>query len=463
MNNTSVRLVRLLTIVALLAMMLFAGVPLASAAPIEVDDFNQITDSLLVAATPSTSPQFGSTVHGSILGGERDVQVIVTAGGSLDTIVVNPSDSSGYYSHSQVSSLRGRSIITWDGIDGSATVNPTGLGGIDLTLTGNNAFILGIISQDVPAQMAIRVYSSATSCSIRSISVPGPVAQYALLFTYSSFVQDTAAGCTSPANFGSVGAVQAIVNNAPIPAFDLDVRIDFFRATNSQTYRDMGDLPDSYTTLLASNGPVHYFDTLFLGAVVDGESDGQPTSSANGDNLNDIDDEEGVARLGTWSNGTAGGQVRVTVSGASTACLSGWIDFGQDGSFAEPGDQIFDLRNVSGGVNDLSFDIPAGTFPGPGGNNVTLNGRFRLVEDRLLDMNCTSQTNGGPEPDLLYEGPYMNGEIEDHQWPFGPTAVTLNSLQAEASTAPIVPVALLGGTALVTLGVVFFARRRKTA
>jgi hypothetical protein len=44
-----------------------------------------------------------------------------------------------------------------------------------------------------------------------------------------------------------------------------------------------------------------------------------------------------------------------------------------------------------------------------------------------------------------------------------PTAITLNSLQAQPTTSPIVPVALVGVSALALIGVVFVARRRKTA
>ena len=45
----------------------------------------------------------------------------------------------------------------------------------------------------------------------------------------------------------------------------------------------------------------------------------------------------------------------------------------------------------------------------------------------------------------------------------GPTAITLNSLQAQPTTPPVVPVALIGISAVALIGVVLFARRRKTA
>ena len=44
-----------------------------------------------------------------------------------------------------------------------------------------------------------------------------------------------------------------------------------------------------------------------------------------------------------------------------------------------------------------------------------------------------------------------------------PTAVTLNSLHAQPTTPPIVPAALIGVSAVALIGVVLFARRRKSA
>jgi hypothetical protein len=44
-----------------------------------------------------------------------------------------------------------------------------------------------------------------------------------------------------------------------------------------------------------------------------------------------------------------------------------------------------------------------------------------------------------------------------------PTAVTLSSLQAQPTTSPVLPVALVGVSAVALIGVVFLIRRKKTA
>jgi hypothetical protein len=47
--------------------------------------------------------------------------------------------------------------------------------------------------------------------------------------------------------------------------------------------------------------------------------------------------------------------------------------------------------------------------------------------------------------------------------PCSPTAITLESLQAQPTTSPVVPVALIGVSAAALISVVFLVRRRKTA
>ncbi len=53
---------------------------------------------------------------------------------------------------------------------------------------------------------------------------------------------------------------------------------------------DRGDAPDSYGTLIASNGAAHHASNLTLGALIDQDADGQPTAAADGDG----DDDDGV-------------------------------------------------------------------------------------------------------------------------------------------------------------------------
>ena len=472
MKHLPIRLIRLLVVIALFTMTLFYGVPFASAAPLAIDPFDATVNGLLLVANSAT-PLVADTVDdASIMGGERDIMVdYISGSGDTRARSVN---LGGVFAHAQDPGVRGRTTLTWDGNDSNAlTLDPTGLNGVDLTNPTNDAFLLYLVSSDVNTQIRVRVYTDANNWSEALIAVSANTNGQLVTVLFSNFAQGSTA--TGPADFANVGAIELRINNTAFASVDLDMVIDFFMAADSDSYRDFGDLPDSYGTLLTSNGPRHILSTLYMGSVVDDESTGSPSTGADGDNNAGLDDEDGATRIGTpWSNGTGGGAIRVNVNSPFSACLAGWIDFNADGDFADSGEEIFfeadhlgtgipsNMIEVNSGNNDLTFDIPLGTFTGSGGN-VTLPARFRIVPDRNTDGFCLPASQGGDEPDVVSTGEYFNGEIEDYIWSFTPTAVTLSSLQAQPTTSPLAPLALVGVSALALITVVFFVRRKRTA
>lgn len=154
---------------------------------------------------------------------------------------------------------------------------------------------------------------------------------------------------------------------------------------------DYGDAPQPYPTLLAANGARHTFSSdIYLGFRVDTEPDGQPEASALGDDLNGPD-EDGVTFTSPLIPGVlATVQVRASVTGFLTA----WVDFDGNGSWAQANEKIFNAVVISGGVNNLSFTVPATARKG-----VTF-ARFRF----------TTQTS---VLDFTGQGPV--GEVEDYQ------------------------------------------------
>jgi uncharacterized repeat protein (TIGR01451 family) len=154
---------------------------------------------------------------------------------------------------------------------------------------------------------------------------------------------------------------------------------------------DYGDAPDpSYPTLSASNGARHPFDgVLYLGSTVDGESDGQPTASSDGDDLDGSDDEDGVTFTSALRLGL---EATVDVIASAPGLLNAWIDFNFDGDWADAGEQVFTDEPLATGVNALSISVPPGATLG------TTFGRYRL--DSL----------GG----LSFDGIASDGEVEDY-------------------------------------------------
>ena len=169
---------------------------------------------------------------------------------------------------------------------------------------------------------------------------------------------------------------------------------------------DFGDAPDmpkvgfNYPTLLASNGARHIVcSNIRLGALIDGEPDGQPNTAASGDDMLNLADEDGVQFVGTMYVGMP---ATVKVTASISGFLNAWMDFNKNGSWADAGEQIFTNQPLSPGVNTLSFNIPASAQQGK------TYARFRF------------NTLGG----LTYYGLATNGEVEDyrvqtcpHWWP----------------------------------------------
>ncbi|HNS17896.1 MAG TPA: dockerin type I repeat-containing protein [Bacteroidales bacterium] len=154
---------------------------------------------------------------------------------------------------------------------------------------------------------------------------------------------------------------------------------------------DFGDAPDGpYPTLLASNGASHMLGSgLMMGFLVDADADGQPTANADGDDLNNVDDEDGVV----FTTQLIQGQMATLQITVTMACLlNAWMDFNQLNGWGDPGEQIFTNAPLGAGLNTLTFQVPAGAALG----QTYL--RFRV-----------NQTGG-----LSFTGPATDGEVEDY-------------------------------------------------
>jgi len=159
---------------------------------------------------------------------------------------------------------------------------------------------------------------------------------------------------------------------------------------------DWGDAPDTaqtpgYPTLASNNGAYHAISGgLFFGSGVDAESDGQPDTTATGDDNDGNDDEDGVNFTSPLSPGIL---ATVTVVASASGMLDAWIDFNGNASWNDAGEQIFSSQALTSGSNNLSFTVPAQASTG------TTFARFRI------------STAGGLAP----TGMAADGEVEDYQ------------------------------------------------
>jgi len=194
----------------------------AAHAVIVVDSFQTNQSSLTLTFPPAGTSASSSASGAGILGGERDVQVSLTSG-VIAGNTVSTTVSSGFFSYSQDATISGRSEIQWDGADGSATLNPTGLGGIDLTDGGIlSQFLLTVLFDDLPADGQIAVYSNAANFSVLNFNLPG------LIFSTTSFefdFSDFTIGAGTGADFTDVGAIVLSIGSSVTAP---DVVIDSF-------------------------------------------------------------------------------------------------------------------------------------------------------------------------------------------------------------------------------------------
>lgn len=183
---------------------------------------------------------------------------------------------------------------------------------------------------------------------------------------------------------------------------------------------DYGDAPDAnYATLAASNGASHLLGSaVYLGNCVDADLDGQPTVSANGDDINvgsstfgtcaNSDDEDGVTFTSLIAPGTTA-NVNIVANAACT--LSGWIDFDADGDWADSGEDLFPGGiALTTGTNNLTFAVPASATTGStyarfrcttdGAVTTTGQASDGEVEDHLVSIGTVSDYGDAPDPNF---------------------------------------------------------------
>jgi len=261
-------------------------------------------------------------------------------------------------------------------------------------------------------------------------------------------------------------------NPEAIPVPSLPVTITFglhdivtCNFQNSADGVDWGDAVDTYGTLASAFGPRHVIvpGASVLGASVDPETDGKPSILVNGDDLDNVDDEDGVMFPddSIWNDGT--GEIDVTASGPG--CLNAWVDFNNfgntnipNGLFIDQGEHVISNTVVITGTKQHTFMLPVGEV-----HDVTLNMRFRLTP--LVDGTCNdgAYLTGGPSDKFMGRdgeaqgpSPYflaIGGEIEDHTKTLGPTAITLLdvSTDSEVSRLPFLAFAVLLAISMLVL------------
>ena len=134
---------------------------------------------------------------------------------------------------------------------------------------------------------------------------------------------------------------------------------------------------------------------LYLGGFIDAESDGQPNSTATGDDSNGVPNDEDGVTFPAFVPGQAGTVVvQATNATSQNATIFGFIDFSGDGDFGDSGETATATVTAgSSGPVNLVFNVPSSV-----NTSQAVGARFRLSTDSSL----------GPD------GSASNGEVEDY-------------------------------------------------
>jgi len=170
---------------------------------------------------------------------------------------------------------------------------------------------------------------------------------------------------------------------------------------------DFGDLPDSYQTLLVSNGARHEINpNIYLGKLIDADSDGQPSPGADRDDSNTSDDEDGIRFLTPMLPGT---DAKVEVTASEDGWLNAWVDFNRDGTFDPTTEAIATAEFIPIGTTVLTFPVPKLENVEP---HSLAYSRFRFSSDTKLlgpfGVNADGTIPNGEVEDYAY----MNGDLD---------------------------------------------------
>ncbi|MEL6104731.1 MAG: GEVED domain-containing protein [Planctomycetota bacterium] len=156
---------------------------------------------------------------------------------------------------------------------------------------------------------------------------------------------------------------------------------------------DYGDASGAgFATLNQDGGAAHLIETLRLGTELDAEADGLPTAGADGDDLDGVDDEDGVlfdVQLDPGDN-------EVVVNASDVGIVNVWIDVDGDNAWDSAQDHVIKDVAVASGQNLLSFTLPPTLVAGTTPARVRLSGQAGLapggfagdgeVEDHLVTL-----------------------------------------------------------------------------
>jgi hypothetical protein len=318
----------------------------ALAAEVVVDDF---VDAQAQISAPPTSTSFQAEIAGTIVppgaaNGERDLRLLLLgAAGTLDSTA----DVTGGQLNFSVPEVRSELFVSWDGQDADDAVDPTGLGGVDLTDGGtNNTFRLTVGAVTGLAELVVEVFTDASNSSraFAAVSAAGDV-----FFPFGALATQLGTG----ADLTNVGAITLQVRSSAVGSFSASD----FRAVGPGVESTKVDalLVDSDGDGEADPGETlrYQIDVNSTG----GTATGVEVDDTVGSDLNFIAGSILVSPLAVNDGYATVGNVQLAVTNAALGLLAN--DFDPDDGGANFTVTAFDAVSLQGGTVAVAAD---GTF-----------------------------------------------------------------------------------------------------
>lgn len=389
------------------------------------------TNQINLSAPPSASSN--STGGADIIGTRRGLVVNHLSGPGMTTVGVSGGNLNFNVAATTPDS-RGEVVNTWDGDTNPGTLSPAGLGGVNLTSGGNNAFRLNVLSATAGTEIVLDVYTDGSNASRGAFVLPTVTTSTDFYLNFSSdFVSTLGTG----ANFASVGAIvltvrgtevscsinqivvtfnppnipaptqtdQLLLDNGSLGTADAGDKIQYkvnIQNTGSApaTGVQLNVAPDPRTTFVP--GSVRSSPLALPDAYTCTGNVGLNVPAASGLKANDFDDDiTGLTvTAGTFAT-TGGGSITIAADGSFMYTPPAGLTGGatdtytytlNDGNGVGGGVPATDMATVTFTLNNLIWFIDNASVA------ATSDGRLTSPFKTLADFNAGSATAG----DVIY-------------------------------------------------------------
>lgn len=193
-----------------------------------ISSFSMNQQVVVFGPPPGFKTGSDTSVAAGSVGGYRTIIVDRIAPPNTQGFVVADSNLTqpGFFTLSSPTGVTSSVELRFDGNNAGPIINPSGLGGVDITQGGVNTGILFRMVSDIGAPLTVTAYSGAGNSSQATTLIPADPT-FTLHDVFLPFAAFATTGGTG-ADFANLGALSFMIDGSASPS--LDAQIDFISA-----------------------------------------------------------------------------------------------------------------------------------------------------------------------------------------------------------------------------------------